>query len=128
MTFLARLTRIFTNLSKSSPADERDGFGQSLFADAKFVLRFRACRRRDIAWRIPNESEQAQWAGHPIAGRFGDDTLAVCECDGRSWVVRERIFHGWPDPPQFAFFAIERDGLVWCARDFTQWPPRWRKP
>ena len=128
MPFLARLKRALPKFKPATPAGEPDGFGQSLIDDAKFVLRFRACRSRDVVWRTPTDSEQAHWAGHPIAGRFGDDTLAVCEIDGRSWVVRERLFHGWPDPPRFAFFALEDDGRVWCARDFTQWPPRWTGP
>ena len=37
----------------------------------------------------------------------------------------ERFWHGWPDPPEFAFFAFVPDGSVWAAADFADWPECW---
>ena len=105
-----------------------DGFGQSLLDDARFVWRFRACRRRAVEWRKPDDATRAFYDGHALIGRFGDGTLAVAEVDGRTWIVRERDWHGWPDPPRFVFFALEPDGRVWCARDFHVWPQAWARP
>jgi hypothetical protein len=63
----------------------------------------------------------------PIVGRFGDLTIGVAEIDGRRWIVRERDWHGWPDPPRFAFFVLDQ-GEVWAGTDFDRWPSGWTWP
>lgn len=103
--------------------ETNDGFGQSLFDDLRYRCRFRACRRLPIAWRRPSPEETARWDAHPIVSRFGD-LLAVATRDGRDWVVRERLWHGWPDPPEFAVFALDGEA-IWLAKDFHAWPPAW---
>ncbi|MBN8913793.1 MAG: hypothetical protein J0H65_17390 [Rhizobiales bacterium] len=103
----------------------QDGFGQSLLDDLRFLHRFRRCRTAPVAWRRPSRGEDAQYESHAVLGRFGDFTEAIATVDRRTWVVRERIFNGWPDPPRFAFFALEPDGAIWAAADFHQWPPGW---
>ena len=60
-----------------------------------------------------------------LAPSFGDGLHAVADADGRSWVVTERDWFGWPDPPRFAVFAFEPNGSVWMAFDFNTWPHCW---
>jgi hypothetical protein len=110
-----------------TPVDQ-DGFGQSLLDDFRYAVRFRAAKRRAVAWRTPDDAECAHFAAHPLVGRFGDGTIAVATVDGRTWIVRERDWYGWPDPPQFVFFALEPGGSVWSARDFHEWPKAWTRP
>ena len=105
-----------------------DGFGQGLFADLKFWWRFRRCRRWPVDWSAPDDVQRRHWDNHPLCSRFGDATLAVAEVDGRMWLIRERDWHGWPDPPRFVFFALAPDGTIWCACDFGMWPEGWRRP
>ena len=105
-----------------------DGFGQSLADDLRFLHRFRQCRRRVIRWRTPTADEHAAIDADLVLGRFGDDTIALAEVDGRRWIVRERVWHGWPDPPEFAFFAVEPDGTIWVGADFDRWPAVWARP
>ena len=105
-----------------------DGFGQSLLDDARFVWRFRGCRQRSVAWRRPDDVERGHYDSHALFGRFGDGTFALANAEDRSWIVRERDWHGWPDPPQFVFFAVQPDGTIWCARDFHRWPQEWAQP
>lgn len=107
------------------PALDQDGFGQSLFQDLQFFWRFLDCRKRAMVWRAPSTDERAHFDTHPLIGRFGDDTVAIASCGGRQWIVRERDWNGWPDPPRYVFFAIEPDGRVWSARDFHVWPQKW---
>jgi hypothetical protein len=102
-----------------------DGFGQSLADDVRFALRFRKCRRRDVVWRVPTWDEGRAFDIDPIIGRFGDITIAVAEVDGRRWLVRERDWHGWPDPPRYVFFALDGSG-IWAGADFDGWPKPWR--
>ncbi len=104
---------------------EPDGFGQSIVDDLRFLLRFRRLRHLRVAWRKPSLTEADLWDAHPIVGRFGDGTYAVAEVDGRRWVVRDRLWFGWPDPPQFAWFVLEGE-RVWAAADSNTWPQAWQ--
>jgi hypothetical protein len=107
--------------------EDQDGFGQSLADDLRFWARFRTCRMRPVLWRKPTPQERAGIESHPILTRFGDDTIAVADVDGRRWIVRDRLWFGWPDPPEFAFFALDGDS-IWAAVDFNHWPSRWQRP
>lgn len=104
-----------------------DGFGQSLWADLCFMVRFWRCRRLAVVWDTPAWEQARADEAHPIIGRFGDDTIAEAVVDGRRWLVRERDWHGWPDPPRYCFFALE-DEAIWCAADFHRWPRAWQAP
>jgi hypothetical protein len=110
---------------KRDPDVPQDGFGQSLLDDLRFMHRFRPCRNAQIAWRKPTREEDANYDGHVIIGRFGDSTEAIAVVDQRTWIVRERTFYGWPDPPRFAFFALDAGGTIWAAADFHEWPRGW---
>lgn len=108
------------------PSAPRDGFGQGIADDLRFLLRFRRCRHTPAAWGAPSPDEARHYDGHPVLGRFADATLAVTRVGGRLWVVRERDYFGWPDPPRFAFFALDPNGgRVWAAADFGNWPDPW---
>ncbi|WP_288411358.1 hypothetical protein [uncultured Sphingomonas sp.] len=120
--------RLFGRLPRRSrPPVEPDGFGQSLRDDLRFWHRFRRARSRAVAWCVPTDAERKAIEAHPILGRFGDDTIAVAEVDGERWTVRERVWHGWPDPPRYVFFATAGN-TIRAAADFADWPPRWTRP
>ena len=107
-------------------APSGDGFGQTMAEDALFLLRFRQCRRLSVEWRQPSQEECHGLDGHAIIGRFGDDTIAVAQVGNQNWIVRDRTWHGWPDPPEFVFFVLE-DDKIWAAADFHNWPRAWRR-
>ncbi|SDV50615.1 hypothetical protein [Chitinasiproducens palmae] len=104
--------------------DADAGVGQTLFEDIRFLHRFRRYRMSAVVWRRPSEDERREIDSHPQFGRFGDDTIAVADRDGRRLIVRERFWHGWPDPPRFVFFAVAGE-IIWSAADFDGWPARW---
>lgn len=104
-----------------------DGFGQSIADDLRFLHRFRACRRQPIAWREPCDVERKAIDAHPIVGCFGDWTIGIADVDGRRWIVRDRDWFGWPDPPEYVFFALEGD-TIWAGADFHNWPRAWTRP
>ena len=114
-------------LGKRHEAGAEDGFGQSLFEDLQFLFRFLQCRRRIVVWRRPSTNEAAIVAAHPVFGRFGDATVAVADVDGARWIVRENDFYGWPDPPRYAFFAVEGDRIT-ATGGFTFWVKAWSYP
>lgn len=107
---LARLKRWWDGLETG------DGFGQSMADDIRYLARFRRCRRQRVTWRVPTDDEVAAQDTHPLLGRFGDWPVLVAEVDGRRWSVRERIWHGWPDPARYAFFATQGEE-VWAGAD-----------
>lgn len=102
-----------------------DGFGQSFSDDLRFAWRLRGLRRRVIDWRKPNPAEAQAIEADELLARFGDDTIAVAQIDGRYLTIRERFWSGWPDPSTYALFAREADGRIWCGADFDHWPRRW---
>jgi hypothetical protein len=75
---------------------EPDGFGQSLWDDARYWVRFRRCRTMQIAWRKPTWEQAREDDRHPVLGRFGSDSFAEAIVNGRRWLVRERDWYGWP--------------------------------
>jgi hypothetical protein len=114
-----------STLGFASGGPEQDGLGQTVLDDLRFVARFRRCSRMAVTWHVPSEAEARSDDEHGTIGRFGDETIAVAHVDGRRWIVRERDWHGWPDPPRYVFFA-EEGKTIWAARDFNKWPRRWR--
>ena len=115
-------------IGKHNDTAIKEGVGQSLFDDLRFLWRFLGCRKRAVTWRAPDAAERKHYDTHPLFGRFGDETIAIAGDDGRRWIVRERDWHGWPDPPRYVFFAIEPDGGIWSAADFHHWPQTWDRP
>lgn len=102
------------------------GFGRTLRDDLRWWWRGRRCRARPVSWRRPTLAEAARWDAHPVVGRCGDP-YAVARVDGRDWLVRERLWSGWPDPPEFAFFVLDGEA-IWLATDFDGWPRAWARP
>ena len=104
------------------------GLGQSAVGEARWAVRLRRARRLPIGWRRPTPDEARWWKEHPRFGRFADFCYAVATVDGRRWTVMERTWHGWPDPPEYVWFALEVDDAVWAAPDFDGWPRAWTPP
>ena len=109
-----------------SEAGDGDGLGQSLAEDVRWLIRFRRAKAMSVTWRRPDADEARWWDAR--YGPFADWVYAVTEVDGRRWVVLERTWHGWPDPPEYAWFALNADGSLWAARDFDWWPTAWTPP
>lgn len=109
------------------PDQVEDGLGQSALEDLVWYWRYRRSRCAKITWRRPTPEDERWVDASTRIARFGDFTLAVAEHDGKRWVVRERIWSGWPDPPTYAIFAFKGEE-IWLARDFEAWPRAWRKP
>ncbi len=102
-----------------------DGLGQNLLIEMQWIYRYGAMRKRNIVWRRATIEEQKRHETHNILGRFGDMTYAVASDGAYDLVVRERLWHGFPDPPQYAIFAFLPNGSIWLACDFDWWPRLW---
>lgn len=95
------------------------GFGRRKRIAARFR---RLCRPAMTRWscdpRFEPHVDAVVMAARPGRGPF----------DGELWLIGDRIWSGWPDPPEFAFWALGRDGAVRCAWDYDGWPAAWRRP
>lgn len=114
-------------MSAMPSSEDSDGLGQNLWEDLVWMWRFRRARGQTIPWRRPTPDEDAWIEAHPELRRFGDFTVAVADFQSRFWLVRERVWSGWPDPPAYAAFALEGE-VVWMGRDFEFWPKAWARP
>lgn len=106
--------------------DEIDGMGQSWLTEIRQYWRFVKCRRKAVVWQSNIEAIEHDTQLMRELLRFGDETVASACVAGRHWIVRQRDFYGWPDPPRFVFFAIEGD-RIWAAADFHDWPAKWER-
>lgn len=121
-----------------------------MLEDLLFWARFRARRRAAAVFqpvcmparwrwgydpRFEPYSDGIEWVGRPSAPRF----------QGEVWLVGERLWHGWPDPPEFVFWALaagdapngpnrrtaqetkDARAALRCAADFDAWPAAWTR-
>lgn len=116
--------RSFVQKWRGRPHVDQAGFGQSWLDDISFRLRFLRARGRPVMWRAPSDEERRVIDHHVILSRFGDTTLLVADVDAQRWIVRERDWWGWPDPPRYVFFALHQ-GAIHAAADFDGWPSCW---
>ena len=106
----------------------QDGLGQSVWTELVWAWRFRKLRRQSVAWLAPSEADHAAWRADGTVEPFGDHLVAVARIDGRRAWILENDWFGWPDPPQYAFFAFDAEGAIWAATNFNHWPERWTLP
>jgi hypothetical protein len=121
------LAELWRTLVGSGP-ELRDGYGQSLLDDIASARRFSLLKRDAITWQPPGS-----WPGRleddfPILNRFGDGALCWSSGAGENRIVIDRMWHGWPDPPEFAVFAFDVERRIVWATDFDYWPERWERP
>lgn len=60
----------------------------------------------------------------PALWDYADATHAVMYADADLRIVLDRIWHGYPDAPQFAL-AVFRGGRMRVLWNFQHWPQRW---
>lgn len=108
-------------MAQARPVPE-DGMGQGFWTDLRWSWRYRRCARRTVDWEVAAPSLLAD---RPDLLRFANWPYAQSTVDQQKWVVLERAWAGWPDPPRYVFLAFDLAGVVWAARDFHDWPQAW---
>lgn len=97
----------------------------SLAQDLIWSLRFRRRRRRSVEFRRPCWPAFTRWSYDPRFERHTDGIDWLTRSGEEFWLVGERLWHGWPDPPQWAFWALDAEQRLIAAADFDLWPPAW---
>ncbi|MBB1178303.1 hypothetical protein DSM05_03935 [Pseudomonas sp. FW305-3-2-15-E-TSA4] len=84
--------------------------------------------RRTVEWRTPTSTEQKAFEAHRTLKTYADFLVAAVETDDESWILMERVWHGFPDPPRWIFIAFGPDGRTICGGDFDHIPTNWTMP
>lgn len=132
-----RVFDLFRSVWRPAP-ETSDGYGQSWVDDVRSATRFRSLSREAIVWQSAEDWPGDVNAAYPVLlGRFGDGIVGWHRTgaergadvgDWQDWFVIDRMWHGFPDPPEFAFLAFDADGTIISGHDFSDWPPVWIKP
>lgn len=95
--------------------------------EARWAQRFQAYAEQQINWCPAADYSGNFVADYPLVNAYAETLHSFAHVDRRLCVVMERTWHGFPDPPQYAFFAFE-GAVLWAARDFDDWPQNWTPP
>lgn len=124
---IRRLLALWRVLWGTAP-ETGDGYGQSLIDDVRSAARFRSLAKQSIDW-LPVEAYPGDaYKDFPEIDRFGDSCFAYRRADNEDWFIVDRFWHGFPDPPEFAFLAFDQQRQIVTGYDFADWPDRWSKP
>ncbi|MEO9969298.1 MAG: hypothetical protein ABJG15_05635 [Hyphomonadaceae bacterium] len=90
--------------------------------------RFRSRAKRKTKWRNATPEEHAWLKAQPDLDPLGDFLCLAPKIDDELWLLIERVWNGFPDPPKFAFVAYDKDLNLIVAKDFQHCPSRWSLP
>ena len=79
-------------------------------------------------WRLPSKRELRAFKEHHRLRDMADDLIAAADIHDESWILLERMWSGFPDPPPFVFIAFRSNGSQVCAADLDGLSPSWRLP
>ena len=94
---------------------------------AKRWSMLRKHKKRSITWRSAEPAEYEWFKTQPNIEALGD-FLYVAPDEDDLWLLIERTWHGWPDPPRFACLAFDVSGKLIVGGDFEVVPATWTLP
>lgn len=111
----------------------RDGLANKVSKEAPSAGRQNGQRAnerlaRTVVWRIPTEVEQKSFEWHRTLKTYAEFLVAAADVGDESWILMERVWHGWPDPPRWIFIAFDPQGQHICGGDFDHIPANWTMP
>ena len=89
---------------------------------------FRVRAKRATVWRQANPEEHSWFKAQPELETLGDFLLLAPDIKDELWLLIERVWNGFPDPPEYAFLAFDLDGQLIIAKDFDHLPRTWTLP
>ena len=100
----------------------------SLTRKLKLEKAFRERTARAAAWRGASPAEYGWLKTQPELEQFGEFLFLASDIEDELWLLIERTWHGFPDPPQYAFFAFGADDKLIVGMDLDDLPEAWVMP
>jgi hypothetical protein len=97
----------------------------SFWNDPLSIGHFRKAAAMPMFWSKGSTYAGNVFADYPLLDRYANSLHAFITAGEELWVVIERDWHGYPDPPQFAILALNAGERQWAC-DFDHWPSQWR--
>ena len=79
-------------------------------------------------WRLPTVVEKDAFKTHRILSELADQLIAAADVRDESWILLERDWFDFPDPPRFEFIVYRPDGGTRCQAGLDRLSPIWRMP
>jgi len=89
---------------------------------------FRTRKRIFVEWRQATPDEYAWLKTQPALEQLGDFLFLAPAIDDELWLLIERVWNGWPDPPTYGFMAYDLEGQLLTGVDFDRLPRKWQLP
>ncbi len=89
-------------------------------------LRIATRERRMVSWRHPDSEERARFGG--VVEMFADALDAIATSEGETWLMGERLWFGFPDPPRYMVVFLDAESRVIAATDLDRLPQGWMIP
>ena len=90
------------------------------------LFRIAARKRRAVWWRHPDPEERARFG--PVVELFADALDAIATPADETWLIGERVWCGFPDPPCYLVVFLDAEGRVIAAADLDRLPRGWTMP
>jgi len=100
----------------------------SLFSEIKRSLALSKRKGWKVVWRKAVPEEYDWLKAQPKIEELGDFLYLAPAIEGELWLLIERTYHGFPDPPAYAFLAFDKQGKLLAGGDFNHVPEGWDVP
>jgi len=91
-----------------------------------FAVRLR--KKTPVDWSAASKLHSEWHQSHGPLLEFGDFLIATAHVGPEWWLLIERAWFGYPDPPRFAYLAFSDDGKQVAAGDLDTVPQVWTFP
>ena len=103
-------------------------WNDTLLGGMKRELAMRKCKRRKTVWRKATPEDYKWFQAQPQIEELGDFLFLATDTEDELWLLIERFWNGWPDPPLYAFLVFDLEGNLIAGGDFHRLPSAWTLP
>lgn len=99
---------------------------RTVIETAADLPRTAARKRRAARWRHPEPGELARFGA--VVELFTEGLDAIATVHGETWLMGERLWFGFPDPPRYVVVFLDAEARVIAAADLNHLPRGWAMP
>ena len=99
-----------------------------LLSGVKHAFALQKRKRRRTVWQRATPEEYQWLKTQPQIEELGDFLFLAPAIEDELWLLVERTWHGFPDPPLYAFLAFDLEGKLIAGGDLDHLPRTWTLP